>query len=579
MKRTKTAFALCMFCMLCFMFTGCLAATSDEGEGYAKLVDDLNDLRIASMGNGEETGQYAYDMVTHLTDLIYAGLVSEYGANATIERSSSDTHKNAKTQDGWLWQFDEVLEASEVKNYLQYNLSCVLAGKPVLTFTPTQFSSPEYLAYKNAGTFDRGDNGGLRELVNKFYHTGYYFYELDNLAEYILKNVIGEEVVAIDNFKFYDVNENTTFDYVENYGSSATYNIITSYELEYASERDEEVARNGVWVRIEFGTNTAAPIVVSDTEIEGKDPKDIIVASQVTSERAYTLTEIESLLSAYITNHSLNSTQSEELQSKFKQRQNTAVYSGFKNYVNTIYYILYSSMKNFTFTSEGELIVIPDVLTMTHKPNIVQDVISIIDSEYDTEHQKFNIPCKEYKSVLVTAKKLLAINTFMIAVYTDMQEELQVDIKLRYHFTDDSYREYIGPYSGESKTVEGLIMTLVVPPNDGVAGAINLTITPETYPGLIDRGYKFTENDITPLARAGVNNIVLGKYNPYTIINPTYVAKWWQFIEGYMSMPNTSHLGSSFAYKYEDADFLEILFDVRGEYTEQISFGFGFLWM
>lgn len=550
----------------------------------SERIDELNDLKIVAMGEGEQTGEYAYAMITHLTNLIYNGIQSEYSSLASVERSSDDTHKNAMLQDSWLWQFDSSME-QEVKDYLQYNLSCVLIGQNVLTFTPQEFSvaGNEYNNLKAQGAFSREENGTLRKLANKMYHTGYYFYELDKMAEYVLKYVVGTDVVSRDLEKFYDVNDNGSFDYVENYllsESSATYNIIKGYRFADSDDR-AECSRNGVWDRIEWMQNTTAPIVVSDAETTGKEAKDIIVASQVESERAYTLDEIENILNAKCVTNGLNAEQTAQFLVNYKQANNSSVFSGFKNYTNTIYFLFYNAMNNFTFNLDGESVVIENVLTMTHMPNILEDFISIQDSMYNEELDKFMIPCREYKSVLVTANTLARpMNNFYIVMYSDMQTTLQVDVMLRYHFTNDDYREMIGDYTGESRTVEARIMTLNVSPNDYAQGNINLTITPESLPKLQEKGYSsLTEDDITEMAKLGVYNIVLDKYVPYSSIDPSYKGSWFKFLEGYTAIPNASHLGSSFVYQNEYADFLEIVFDVRGSYSEKVNYGFGFIWL
>ena len=610
MKAKKFRSISLMFCLasaFCFMLSGCIdiplageeSISSSEGSSgggsggtiLSRRIDELNDLKIASLGNGEKTGEYCYLMITHLTDIIYDGINAEYGSIATVERSGDDTHKNAMAQDGWAWVYDDAI-MQDVKDYLQYNLSCVLVGKPTLSATPQEFSitGNEYNTLKASGAFSRDENGGLRKLANEFYHTGYYFYEVDKIVDYILKNVIGQEIVQRDAHKFFDKNRNGTFDYVEDYvleGNPATYNIITGYEFPDAQNR-EECSKNGVWDRIQWGVSTTAPVVTSDTNTAGKDAKDVIIASDVMSECAYTLAQIENIVTAECTNAGYNAEQTQTELAKYKQVNDNTKYSGFKNYTNTIYFLLYNAMNNFALNVGGEDVVIPDVLTMTHLPNIVEDYVSILNSMYNQEQKKFLVPCKEYKSVLVTANTLARpMSNFYIVMFTDMAIDLQVNVKLRYHFTSDDYREDIGTYAGESHTVEGHIMTLNIPasPNynqgeiEYAQGNINLTITPESLPKLQEKGFKLTDEDITPLARLGVNRIVLNKYLPYSHFVPSYEEKWWNALEGYTALPNLSHLGSSFTYQNEYADFLEIVFDVRGTYSERVSFGFGFIWL
>ena len=591
MKKIKISSCFVFVAMFCFIFTGC--SFSDDGSGnYSSFGKFINDIQVVSLGDGDETGEYAYEMLNTLTINFLNKLQNEYGSNASnaISRSVEDTHLNAVMQDNWKWKIDtsNQEEQIELQNYLQYQFTMILLGNEPLTFSSKEFVSPDYLQLKANGEFSENN---LKSLANNLAHIGFFYYELDNIAEFVLNDVIGDEIISRDLLKFADKNNNKTFDYVEHYIESSVEkinSIILSYNSTF--EKEESKSKNGVWNRIEWGNGqvNTPPTIVDDIIENGQvtNQGDIIKATEIAQEKALSLIEIEQMVDVYVKSLTTNTALQQEELLKFKQQNSAdlaiANYSGFKNYQNTVYYILYSLMHNFTFTHAGETspTIIENVLTMTHKPNLDNQVVKSEDMIYDESAENpYFLPFDNYKSVLITSNQLCGTSSFYLVVKSNMPNQtLELDINVRYQFTSDAYREYIGPYSGTSKLVEGKLMTMQILPNDESGYYAMLGITPENYQSLIDRGMKLEEQDITPLARMGVYNIVLSKYVPY-IYGDLEKNDIFNFKEGYIANPSTTYQGSSFNYQNSMTDFLEIVFDVKGSYEVEPEFTFAFIWM
>lgn len=567
MNKVKTTLCMCMIICMSFFFAGCFTFVQGENGEPGSLEDSLQTLVYTSKGDGSETGNDAYGMVSELTNRILKGLYDEYGNPLTaISRSIEDTHLNAIYQDSWLWGGSWLygedgnklytyldFANSEVVAYMNYQLYQVLLGKDVLPYTPNDFASnSEYIALKNAGEFNEEN---LLNLAKQLSHTGFFYYEIDNIAEFLLESVIGESAVTKDLKKFVDVNNNATFDYVEDYielSISKYKNIIVSYDN--SNERKDTVIRNEIWSRIVWGDAESVPSVPSDI-------------SNVTNEKAKDINELKVPEFAY----------GEDI-------VNNPKYSGFKNYTNTIYFICYSSMLDFSFVSkdnDGNIVTkdIPNVLEMSHVPNITKDVYKPEDTEYIEEIDGFKVPIKQYKSVLVSVKKLTLFNSFYFNFYTNQDFDITIDIKIRYHFTDDSYREYIGTYAGIEKTVEAKVGQVTFNNEEILQYGTSISITDELVQEYKEMGLDcFKEEDVTDMARLGVTNILVNTYLPFHY--PEGVTPpWWQIDEGYIAAPSDNFVGSTFNFNNEIADFFEFKFELVGEYSEPVNFGICFSWM
>ena len=332
---------------------------------------------------------------------------------------------------------------------------------------------------------------------------------------------------------------------------------------------------------------TTIPTIIDDIIESGQEVSeaDTIKSSQIAQEKALTLSEIEQVATNYVKSLTTNTALQQEELLKFKQQNSsditTASFSGFKNYQNTIYYLLYSSMHNFTFLHSGDTLptVIENVLTMTHKPNLTSRTLTPFDIAYDDERESpFLLPYDNYKSALITSNKLCATSTIWILFESNMPEELEIDVSIRYQFTSDAYREYIGPYSSESKTVECHLMNMKIPANGQQEGFVMLSINPESLPGLIEKGLDYSEEDISSLAKLGIYNVVLNKYLPYEY-GEFEKKDIFNYKEGYIANPSTVYQGSSFNYQNSMSDFLEIVLDVKGTYQTKPSFTFALNWI
>lgn len=554
-NKLKLCFVMCFFATFSLFFTGCL---STGGSGENNPIDSdsvvrINNLVATSVGDGGETYADVEQFVSGLSNKILNGLVAQYGASSLIARSSADTHNLAYKQDSWTWDFANYT-TTQMSPLLQYQIYNVLLGNEIKSILPSEISSVSKEL--------TSDN--LTSLAKKVSHTGFFYYEIDSIAEFVLNYVIGSDVVARDNYKFFDANGNGTFDYVENLGTVLVpyHNIISSYTLSYS--RAENVSRNDIWNSIKWGNNGTSP-----TEIP----------SGVQDEKALPLTStngeasVESNITLYLSSLGLSLT-SEQIQSekeKFKQA-GTNTYSGFKNYVNITYYILYTAMENFTISTNGLGEVIPNVLEMDHKPNITKTII-------DPKNPSDDMPLLNYKSVLITAKEDDIRSTYSIAFFSTMTQTLKLNIKIRYHFTKDDYKQYFGAYTKESKIVEGEVGTMEISPKKQENMTFSLAINPSSINELnSELGKKeYTLDDCIPFTKSGVYNIVLGKYVNYTL-GEGETLKFWQIKEGYVASHSSNFLGSNYNFVNDQADFMEFIFEPVGSYSEEIKYAFAFAW-
>lgn len=582
MKVFKCSLCFALILSISFLFFGCVSAgMSDDEESDGYLISSLNDLVFVSKGDGAQTGEFVYQMVSHISHKVLDSLYDEYGESAlALSRDADDTHKNAIYQDSWLWGGEWLPDIQQsgytktdfitdtVISYFSYNVYQVLLGKSPLTYVPNEFATnQDFIDLVDAQTFSEES---LRGLANQVEHTGLFYYEIDSIAEYVLDYVIGEQAVTLDLDKFSDSNANATFDYVE-FISSDTYKcIIKDYENQ--DVRNVHSTKSDVWNKINFAIGTTRPVIPTE------------LGEQIAQEINLTLAQIQALPDSadkytyvVLVEQTVEGEEGEEPTTILVP---VTKYSGFKNYTNTTYFICYEARLNFEFTDSetSDTETVEDLLAMDHEPNITQDIYTPVQTVLSEQLGcTEELPRKQYKSILITTKRIFALNTFYMVFYTDADiADIQMRIKLRYHFTDDIYRQYIGSYSGESKTVEGELGTIAFGKDNPKNATYILLISKED---LATGKYKHVKlEDLPELSQMGVNNLVLNTYRPYAFL-PGAVNPAWMIKEGYIATPSESFVGSNFNFTNEQSDYVEMIFEPIGTYEQDVNFAVGFVWL
>jgi len=217
-------------------FAGVDTAYIDSTTADAEIVDKyktLSDKILSVINTHYSTNSYATS-----TDITWQQDFNvEYDGTQYALRSY-ESFRNTVRQDLWKWggQKNDVVYDQNKVNLMTQNLFEATLGLNI---------SNSYL------------ESSLMTYASKVDHKGFFYYEADAIAEYILNYVIGTDVVALDNEKFVDVNNNGTFDADYFY-----YNINSENRLSYLSQikdytntnkRAVASTKSTVWNTINFG--------------------------------------------------------------------------------------------------------------------------------------------------------------------------------------------------------------------------------------------------------------------------------------------------------------------------------------
>lgn len=447
MKRYKKVFCF-MFCCLCLPFCLFACGSSTGGSDEDINVEEyITNVTLVYTSDGEDTYADVMTLVDDLTTAIIDGLYSEYGAtsiNAKFRDDVEDTHKNAIWQDSWNWAGEEsystsggselwsgeALDKADYSLVLKYNLYQILRNAEVVDIGVCNLTTEsEYFTMVQNGAFSDATFEGFAKEVS---HTGLFYYEADEICEYILDYVIGANAIAYDKVKFVDVNGNGTFDYNENIKSlmglsvpEYRYPTIINYDLN--KSRSQKTSRNEIWDTIEFGK----------TVLDVEPP-----SSELLDEKAYDINylTINNIANGYSIGGEIH-------------------YSGFKNYVNTVYALVYGA--------------VGDVFEMEHLPNIkTEDVESIkVLLDYgeadDTKSNAFAIESRNYTKVILKAEQNISLTSIMIGFQLDESVSQSAEITVSamyYHCIDASEHEHSS--SCQFQKVVGILGTTVVQPGE-----------------------------------------------------------------------------------------------------------------
>lgn len=551
---------LCIIICLCLPF--CFVACSFDAEGgeegeIATAENMVSGVTTITVGNGDETYSEVMLQVDTLTESIVQGLYEAYGATsnfALFRDSEEDTHKNAMWQDSWkfageesygtpsgtsdLWT-GEGLDKADYKLVIKYNIYQILQGKDVTEIEVTNLNTDSlYFQMKSEGKFE---DTAFEQMARKVMHTGIFYYEADAIAEYILDYVIGSTAVGCDAKKFIDTNNNGTFDYNENVkslGGTAVeeYRHLIIKNYTFNKPRTQATQRSDVWNSIEFGNATVDPVVPS---------------ADLTTETAY---PIEYLKTNNIANRYTIA--------------GVTKYSGFKNYVNYAYYLVYKSAGN--------------VFAGDNKPNAVAEDIETekvsihFDDDVEQTADMFNIVAQEYYSVIIKAKQELSLTSLWL--YMELDESVTESVDFR---VDATYRSCANK-TPHAHTVDCVFTkmasnlgSLTIRPGKIESGTeslyADLTMTEEVVAELEKSGVDTTGIVITEFTKNGIYSFDL---TPYVEPEPAE----GETGKTLMATESGALLGCDFAYLNDNNEYLEVKFIVTSTHDQPIKFKFAFLW-
>lgn len=563
MKSTLRKVLCFMFCLcLPFCLVACSFEVDDEGEDVPSAETLISGVSTISLGDGSETYLEVLGLVDDLTTKLIDGLYNEYGATSTLavfRDSTADTHKNAIWQDKWLWAGKEnygtelggsslwSLEALDKADYsllLKYNIMQILLNKSIEDVEVVNLTTnSKYFQMKQQGLFEEEY---FTNLAKQVAHTGLFYYEADAIAEYILDYVIGESAVALDLNKFVDFNGNGTFDYNEDVKrdngqglEEYRYSIIKNYSLN--KPRAESTSRSDVWNSIEFGTSLVE-VLPSNSDIE--------------NERAYSIDYLR-------TNNITNS----------YMLDGATLYSGFKNYVNTVYYLVYSSVDN--------------ILTMEHKPNAsFKDVETIdvsipFDDGGEDAEDIFKIEADTYYSAIIKAKEDLSLTSLWLFIELDesITETVEFSIDATYNHCVDTTTHSHSETCVYEKILSNLGTIKVKPgkiDENSESLYADLTMTEEVIEDLKESGVNTDGIVITEFTKNGIYSFDLTKYVEKMTTNgegEEVVAQ-----KNLVANESTSLVGCVFEYENELNDYIEVKFNIISEHENPIKFKFAFFW-
>ena len=559
--KTKLKRFLCI--MFCLYLPFCFASSGFNGDGgdddeIASAENMISGVTAISTGNGDATYEEVMAFVDSLTEDLINGLYEAYGATsnfALFRDSVEDTHKNAMWQDSWLFAGKESygttigssdlwtregLDKADYSLVMKYNLYQILLNKDITAIDVYNISSNSlYFQMKQAGDFN---DDAFEKMARKVMHTGLFYYEADAIAEYVLNYVIGENAVGYDSRKFIDMNGNGTFDYNENVKSLGgvavpeyRQTIIKNYS--FAKSRADSTSRSAVWNSIEFGSAVTEPTVPS---------------GEIAEEGAYSIEYLK-------TNNIAN---------KYTINGETK-YSGFKNYINFVYYLVYKSAG--------------DVFGGGHKPNAMaselqtEDVSIHFDDDTQTTANMFNVEASEYYSVIIKAKQDLSLSSIWLYIELDDSVTESVDFKIdaTYNSCEDK-TVHTHSSSCVFNKISSNLGNLTIKPGkvDSESESLyaDLTMTDEVIEDLKNKGLDTSGITVTEFTRNGIYSFDLSTYRENGSEEAGETTKTLVAIE------SGSLTGCDFAYENDFNDFLEVKFFVTSNHNQPIKFKFAFLW-
>ncbi|MGN1227538.1 MAG: hypothetical protein ACI4TX_02745 [Christensenellales bacterium] len=556
MNKRFIRFLSLIFCLcLPFCFYGCSFEVDEDGGDIPSAETMISGVTAIKLGDGETTYAEVVNMVDTLTNSIINGLYDEYGATSLVANfrdSEQDTHKNAMWQDKWrfagkesygsilgnssLWN-DEGLDKADYSLVLKYNIYQILLNKPIEDLEVVNLNTnSRYFQMKQAGYFE---DEYFISLAKQVSHTGLFYYEADSISEYVLNYMIGSYALGCDAKKFIDINDNGTFDYEENVCSlsgvpTVEYRLSTIKNYNMNKQRAEGTARNVLWDKITFG-NAVGELVLPSDELKNEMAYSISYLRQNNIANTYTLDGV-------------------------------TYYSGFKNYVNTVYYIVYTAVGN--------------VFTMTHLPNatfedIETEKVSVTFDEDDSK-EMFNITADTYCGVIIKASQTVSLSSIWLYIELDssVTETVEFSIDATYNHCEDTTNH---THSGDcvfNKMTSNLGSLKIKPgkcDEETESLYADLTITDEVIKDLKDKGVNTDGLVVTEFTKNGIYSFDLTKYEERT-------NEEGEIEKVLIASESPALVGCDFEIENDFNDYVEIKFNIKSTHSSQVKFKFAFLW-
>ena len=450
------------FGLLCVAFTplvlaGC-GCNPDARVNITDYLSNVNTAYTADTQNAEIVSKYQ-----ELGNSILSTLANTYGATGVeliyqnrtyfdsegIERPIRyyETFADSMGQDAWAWGSTEAeVFSDENKNLFIQNLFEATLGLNIST------------AYNATSLSTYADNVD---------HKGIFYYEADAIAEYILNNIIGTTVVSEDNEKFHDVNNNGTFDYyyaTTNYDNLKRFKIINIIQdFNNTNLRATASNKSTEWNSINWGeTDFSTWNKIEDNEVYTTDGLyggyffngDFVYGGNLyVGERSqdYKYDQLEFLL------YQIDNLDSQRYWDKRYITVNTrfinsnspsaCIFSCFKNYVNTVYYIVYSAVEDLNWQLSAK----DTATTAPINDFVLQN--NAIASTY-----------QNYTSAVIKAKADISIKTLALAFELDpsITEATTISIYGNYTRGTGSDREATTAKLGEILVNAGDKMTPIM---------------------------------------------------------------------------------------------------------------------
>lgn len=460
------------------------------------------------------------------------------------EMQFNNTHllKSSPEQDLWGWGKDNQSVFTENnKNLMAQNIFEAVLGLNI---------SDSYL------------ESSLMTYASKVDHKGLFYYEADAIAEYILNYVIGTDVVALDNEKFVDLDNNGTYDNNYYFFSNKTntegrfgfYNQIKDYSN--TNKRATNSTKSTRWNTINFG-------VADLSGLEKINNEDVYTEKGVLLEYlfdgAYTVNkmhfEVEGvwkfdhpisnyeMVQDFLANPSLDykylsKGDTYKLFNEFyldEKSYGHMFFSCFKNYVNTIYKIVYETIADLNWGIETKAI---------------SDFASINDYGMSTGDESFTADSTNYRSITLLAKKDIIINT--ISLFFELDSSVTTSVVM------DVFANYVRKEDGVQVSTKAKLGSITINP-----GKYDITDNDNSvvFDMTIESNDDFSQS--TEFYPLGIKEFKLAKANePYG---------------KYTIAPSDSFIGSSTSYVDPNNDFVELSFVIKTNGKQNIKYKFGFL--
>lgn len=585
MKLRNKLFSVLLLLCLCFVpvtLSGCIGFGSNDTGGGGSSDDSGGGDSGGSSDGGEDDGDdasYDFDMneyfagvdtayVDNTTDSeivekyktlgnsIMNALSNVYGGNGSSvsisyggkceynngEIDFYDTHrfKSSPQQDFWAWGKNNGSVFTENhKNLMVQNIFETVLNLDI---------SNSYL------------ESSLTNYASKVDHKGLFYYEADAIAEYILKCVIGDDVVLLDNEKFIDVDNNGTFDNDYYYYTAKTYdygercgvyNQIKDYTN--TNERAEASTKSSKWNTINFGEGDLSALgKINNKDVYTSDGVllDYLFEGTYTNNKDHLEVEgawkVDHPMSCYaMLKDFLNNPTNEY---KYLDKGNSGnksfiaqeeygsiSFSGFKNYVNTVYSIVYKAVEDLNW----------DIETKT-----IGDFASINNYGITTGDESFGAESNIYKAITLIAKKDVSISSLSLFFELDASVTTSVDM--------DVFANYVRKENGMQVSTKARLGSITI--NPGEYSIIN-NDNSVVFDMTIESDDDFSKS--TEFYSLGIKEFKLTKANePYG---------------KYIVAPSENFIGSATNYVDFNNDFIELSFVITTEGKQNIKYKFGFM--